>query len=170
MIDLTVTVSAWPWAEISQSLSHVIGGFPAVFLPMLIYGEFLESSYEPLALSHRSLDLPIAVISVFVECWEASGTARVLCFQHSEGLSLQPLPGTGFFFETAICLSLHFRSTLSPNVSEESLCLPHQFSLRVHLLPSDEGGVVASLRATRWSLHLRRVSPEQGLVRASKRS
>lgn len=98
MIDLTVTVSAWPWAEISQSLSHVIGGFPAVFLPMLIYGEFLESSYEPLALSHRSLDLPIAVISVFVECWEASGTARVLCFQHSEGLFLQPLPGTGFFF------------------------------------------------------------------------
>lgn len=122
MIDLTVTVSAWPWAEISQSLSHVIGGFPAVFLPMLIYGEFLESSYEPLALSHRSLDLPIAVISVFVECWEASGTARVYVSSSLEGLSLQPLPGTRFFFfffKTAICLSLHFRSILSPNVSEE---------------------------------------------------
>lgn len=95
VIGLAVAVSAWPWVEISQGLSHGIGGFPGVFLPRLIYGVFLESSYEQMAVSHRSLDLPTAVISVFSECREASRTAYVR-FQQSGRVS--PPLGQFFFF------------------------------------------------------------------------
>lgn len=149
MIDLTVTVSAWPWAEISQSLSHVIGGFPAVFLPMLIYGEFLESSYEPLALSHRSLDLPIAVISVFVECWEASGTARVYVSSSLEGLSLQPLPGTSFFFflkkQQYACLFISGPYCHQMYLKSSFVSLTNSLSMFIHC----HEGVIASLLDTR---------------------
>lgn len=95
VIGLAVTVSAWPWVEISQGLSHGIGGFPGVFLPRLIYGVFLESSYEQMAVSHRSLDLPTAVISVFSECREASRTAYVCVSNSLEG---HPLLWDSFFF------------------------------------------------------------------------
>lgn len=59
---------------------------------MLIYGVFLESSYEQMALSHRSPDLPIAVIYGFMECWRALRTARVCVSNNLEALFLHPLP------------------------------------------------------------------------------
>lgn len=69
MIDSAGQRSARPSAEISQSLSHIIGGFPGVLLPMLqlIYVAFLKSSSVHMALSHPSPDLCTAVNSGIME-------------------------------------------------------------------------------------------------------
>lgn len=60
MIDSAAQRSARPSAEIAQSLSHVLGGFPGVFLPMprLIYVVFLKSSRAHMAISHGSQTRP----------------------------------------------------------------------------------------------------------------
>lgn len=167
VIDLAVAVSAWPWAEISQRLSHVIGGFPGVFLPMLIYGVFLESSYEQMAVSHCSPDLPISVFSVCLRGMLGSFRKNMrLCFQQS-GSAFYPLPEDKFFFffwiEITVFLSFHFRSVLSPNVSEEPPCLSHRFSLSVliHCHWINETSLV-SLKPTRFSIYLHRLSTERG--------
>jgi len=59
---------------------------------MLIYGVFLESSYKQMAVSHRSPDLPIAVISGFMEWWDALRAARVCIFNNLEVLFFHPIP------------------------------------------------------------------------------
>lgn len=56
VMDLAGQRSARPSAEISEHLSHVIGGFPGLLLPTLplIYGVFLKSSCPHTAASHPS--------------------------------------------------------------------------------------------------------------------
>lgn len=62
--------SARPSAEISQRLTHVIGGFPGVSLPMLplICVVFLKSSYVHMAISHPPLTCPHSHIWHHREC------------------------------------------------------------------------------------------------------
>lgn len=69
MVDSAGQHSARPLAEISQCLSHIIGRFPGVLLPMLqlIYVAFLKSSSAHMALSHPSPDWCTAVNSGIME-------------------------------------------------------------------------------------------------------
>lgn len=105
-------------------------------------------------------------LSVFVECWEALGRTCVCVSNSLEVLSI-PSPRTSFFFffwiEITVFLSFHFRSVLSPNVSEEPPCLSHRFSLSVliHCHWINETSLV-SLKPTRFSIYLHRLSTERG--------
>ena len=69
--------SARPSTEISQGLSHVIGGFPGKCLPRipLIHVIFLKSSDVHMAISHPSPDLCTAVLSGVMESCQPSRTA-----------------------------------------------------------------------------------------------
>lgn len=60
MIDPAGTCPAGPSAEISQRLSHIIGSFPGMSLPMLppICVTALKSSYVYKAISHPPLTCP----------------------------------------------------------------------------------------------------------------
>lgn len=63
--------SARPSTEMSQSLSHIIGGFPR--LP-LIHVVFLKSSSAYKAISHPSPDLATAVVSGIMAYCQLSRT------------------------------------------------------------------------------------------------
>ena len=69
--------SARPSTEISQGLSHVIGGFPGKCLPRvpLIHVIFLKSSDVHMAISHPSPDLSTAVLSGVMESCQPSRAA-----------------------------------------------------------------------------------------------
>lgn len=85
MVDLAGGASARPSVEISQCLSHIIGGFPGVLLPTLrlIYVAFLKRSYV-----HRAMSRPSPGLSI-----EEDGCLLMSCLDHplaAQRLSLCP--------------------------------------------------------------------------------